>query len=189
MISKKKTIQGLSVIGIFVVVSIALGSVPSETLIEFIGSENAFVLMFVLGLVGGLTTFTGFPYQFVLMSLAAGGINPIGLGLCTGLGVVAGDSTMFLISKKFKSALPLKITNVVDTLACHLDNHPKLITPTIFLYGAFSPFSNDFIVASLSIMGYKYQRIIIPLAVGNIFFNITIAYLGLYAYDAVIGFF
>jgi len=189
MISKKTTIQLFLAIGFFLAISITLGSIPSETLINFVGSDNAFFLMFVLGLVGGLTTFTGFPFHFVLMSLAAGGLNPIGLGLCTGLGVILGDSTMFLIGKKVKSSLPSRIGSFVDMLSHHLDKHPKLVTPTVFLYGALSPFSNDFIVASLSIMGYSYRKTIIPLAIGNIFFNIAIAYLGLYAYDTIIEFF
>jgi membrane protein YqaA with SNARE-associated domain len=52
-----------------------------------------------------------------------------------------------------------------------------------------SPFSNDFAVAPLSMIGYNYWRTIVPLAIGNTFYNIAIAYLGLYAYDTIIGWF
>lgn len=189
MVVKKRTIQILLILGIFVAISIALGSVSSETLINFVGSDNAFVLMFALGIVGGLTTFSGIPYQFVLMSLAAGGINPIGLGLSTAIGVMIGDSTMFFISKKLKTALSSKTQKIFKKVYKYLEPHPSLINLGLFLYGLLSPFSNDFVVASMSIMGYSYRKIIVPLAIGNIFFNIGLAYLGLYAYDSIIGFF
>lgn len=185
----KKNIKVIALLLLFVAVSITLGGIPSDTLISYVGSNNAFILMLVLGTIGGLTTFTGIPYHFILMSFAAGGVNPIGLGLATATGVMMGDSTMFLLSKKVKDSLSPKILDIVNHASVHLSKNPKLITPALILYGTFSPFSNDFIVASMSLMGYSFKRIIIPLAIGNIFFNIGLAYLGLYAYDSMIGFF
>ncbi|MEC7668335.1 MAG: hypothetical protein VX622_04610, partial [Pseudomonadota bacterium] len=67
--------------------------------------------------------------------------------------------------------------------------HPRFVTPALVAYGTVSPFSNDFVVASLSMGGYGYWRTILPLTVGNIFYNIALAYLGLYAYDTIIGWF
>jgi len=189
MMIKKRTIQTTLLVAVFIAASITLGSVPSETLINFVGSDNAFILMFALGTVAGLTTFTGIPYHLVLMSLASGGINPIGLGISTALGVMLGDSTMFLLSKKVQDSLSPKILAIIDNIYGRLETHPSLISPGLLLYGMLSPFSNDFIVASMSIMGYSYKRIIAPLALGNIFYSIALAYLGLYAYESIIGFF
>ncbi|MEL6803883.1 MAG: hypothetical protein AAFO91_08905, partial [Bacteroidota bacterium] len=59
--------------------SLALVSVPSDTILNTIGSQNAYLLMFVLALVGSISTFAGIPYPLFLISFAAGGINPIGL--------------------------------------------------------------------------------------------------------------
>lgn len=185
----KKKIKVIFVLVIFVAVSITLGSIPSETLINYVGSDNAFILMFALGLLGGLTTFTGIPYHLILMNFASGGISPIGLGISTAIGVMIGDSTMFFIGKKVQTSLSPKILGHIDTIAKSLQKHPKLITPALITYGTFSPFSNDFVVASMSIMGYSYKRIILPLALGNIFFNIALAYLGLYAYSSIISLF
>jgi len=175
-------------IGIFLCISIALATIPSENLILFVGGENVFLLMFALGMVGGLTTFTGIPYHLILMSFAAGGINPILLGIATAMGVVVGDSTMFFIGKNIKNVLPESISDLIQSLSYFLKMHPKLITPFLILYGSISPFSNDFIVASLGILGYGYWRIIVPLTLGNIVFNIGIAYAGLYAFDTIAGF-
>lgn len=188
--SRKKTILTAAfAVSVYLTVSITLASFPAETIIDAVGSGNAFLLMFFLGIVGGLTTFTGIPYHLVLMSLAAGGLSPIGLGLCTAIGVMLGDSTMYLVGAKVKHSLPSRLLATMNHLADYLLRHPKFVPPVLMAYGAVSPFSNDFIVVSLSVVGYSFWRTIIPLTIGNIFYNIALAYLGLYAYEAVIDWF
>ena len=177
------------VISVYLMISIALVSFPVDSLIDTLGSNNAFLLMFFLGILGGFTTFTGIPYHFVLMSLAAGGLNPIGLGLCTAIGVMLGDSTMYFIGTKVKDTLSPRMQATIERLSNYLSQHPKLVAPALVGYGTFSPFSNDFIVASLSMMGYSFRRTIIPLTLGNILYNIALAYLGLYAYERIIDWF
>lgn len=177
------------VICVYLAISFTLASFPADTIIDKVGSDNAYVLMFALGMIGGFTTFTGIPYHFVLMSLAVGGLDPVALGVCTAIGVMLGDSTMFLIGKQVKDSLPPRVVATIDHFAEYLLKHPRFVTPALVAYGTVSPFSNDFVVASLSMGGYGYWRTILPLTVGNIFYNIALAYLGLYAYDTIIGWF
>lgn len=188
--SRKSTIlKAVLAVSVYLAVSITLASFPAETLIDAVGSSNAYLLMFVLGMVGGFTTFTGIPYHLVLMSLAAGGLSPVGLGICTAIGVMLGDSTMYVVGSKVKNSLPPRVLATMEHLADYLLHHPRMVPPALVAYGTVSPFSNDFIVASLSVVGYPYWRTIIPLTIGNIFYNIALAYLGLYAYDAIIDWF
>ena len=176
-------------LAVYLGVSITLASFPADTVIDALGTSNAFGLMFLLGMVGGFTTFTGIPYHFVLMSLAAGGLSPVGLGIATATGVMLGDSTMYLIGNRVKDTLPPRLLATMDRLAGYLLRHPRLVSPALVTYGAVSPFSNDFVVASLSVVGYSYWRTILPLALGNTFYNIGLGYLGLYAYDAILDWF
>jgi|GEM_PF-649562 len=179
----KFRIGGLFIL--FILLSIAIAQVPIETVIEVIGSENAWLLMFFLGAIGGLSTFVTIPYQIVLMSLASGGVNPIILGVATAIGVMLGDSCMFLFSKGISQILSDSQRKAIANWKTYLQAHPRILTPGLIVYGMCSPFSNDFIVAGLSIMGYRYIRIVVPLAIGNIVYNIALAYAGLYFYDAV----
>ncbi|MGH1577800.1 VTT domain-containing protein [Planktotalea sp.] len=176
-------------VAVYLAISLSLASFPVDSLIDRLGSNNAYLLMFFLGVLGGFTTFTGVPYHLILMSLAAGGLNPIALGACTAIGVMLGDSTMFLIGSRLKDTLSPRMRATVEHLSSYLSRHPRLISPTLVAYGMVSPFSNDFIVASLSMMGYTYWRTIIPLTFGNIFYNIALAYLGVYAYEMIIDWF
>ncbi|MCK0121586.1 hypothetical protein MWU61_13625 [Loktanella sp. F6476L] len=185
----KNVAKVVMVVGAYLAISIAVASFPADDLIDAVGATNAYVVMFALGMIGGFTTFTGIPYHLVLMSLAAGGLNPVVLGISTAMGVMLGDSTMYLIGRTVKSSLPPRVEATMEHLSERLARHPRLVTPALFVYGTVSPFSNDFVVGSLSIIGYNYWRIIVPLAIGNTFYNIALAYLGLYAYDAIIGWF
>lgn len=184
-----KAFKAIIIVAIYLGFSIVLASFQPDTILDMVGANNAFVLMFVLGIVGGFTTFTGIPYHLVLMSLAAGGLSPIGLGLCTAIGVMIGDSTMYLIGKSVKDSLSPRIHATIDQFSRYLGRHPKLVAPALVTYGAVSPFSNDFIVASFSMMNRGYWQTIIPLTIGNIFYNTALAYLGFYAYDTIIAWF
>ena len=181
------------VIGVFfvsiVAVSLALAQIPAETIVSTVGADNALYLMAILGFIGGVTTFSGIPYHLILMSLTAGGLSPIALGITTATGVVLGDSIMYVFSRKVASVLtPLqlqKLASLTDTIR----QHPRLISPGLFLYGLCSPFSNDFVVATMALAGYSYRRIILPLYLGNIGYNIALGYLGYYAYDWMVALF
>lgn len=179
----KNRVRALIAVCIFITVSVTVARIPSDTLIDFVGAENAYVLMFTLGIIGGLTTMTGIPYHVILMSLAAGGINPILLGFTTAMGVMAGDSTMFFIGRRVRDALPEFANHFITHFKTHIERRPTLLAPGLFCYGMLCPFSNDIVVGSLSVMGYSYWRIVLPLTLGNIGFNIALAYIGIYAYD------
>jgi membrane protein YqaA with SNARE-associated domain len=181
--------RSLLFIFLFVGLSVTVALTPTDTILDVIGSDNAYILMFCLGLIGGVATFVGIPYHLILMSLAAGGLAPIPLGIATALGVMSGDSLMYIFGRHAHTILPARFHAGLTAFARFLTNHPRVISPLLFTYGACSPFSNDFIVASLSIAGYSYWRTIIPLALGNIVFNVAIACFGAYAYSTLVVWF
>jgi uncharacterized membrane protein YdjX (TVP38/TMEM64 family) len=186
IVSRQKIILILGIV-FFISMSYGIATIPAETIVNFVGSEHALFLMFALGAIGGLTTFSGIPYHVILMSFAAGGINPLALGIVTALGVMIGDSTMFLFSRQAGHLIAPNLRARLATVAEWFARHPRLLTPSLILYGAVSPLSNDFIVASLALLKYQYHKIIIPLTIGNICFNTALAYLGYFAYDSLMG--
>lgn len=167
--------------------SLLLAQVSAETIVSTIGSDNAIYLMAILGFIGGITTFSGIPYHLILMSLTAGGLSPLWLGVATATGVVLGDSIMYVFSRQVVGILSSNQVAKLEALAVRIRQHPHLITPGLMLYGLCSPFSNDFVVATLALAGYSYRRIILPLYIGNIGYNIALGYIGYYAYDWVVG--
>ena len=154
-----------------------------EKLIEFIGIENAYLFMFFLALLGGITTFSGIPYHLVLITLAAGGLNPFLLGVSSAVGVMIGDSTSYFVGHQGRVIIHQGIQKVLGKISSFGFKYPRILPLFFFLYGSFVPFSNDFIAISMGLARYPFWRVMLPLGAGNLVFNISIAFLASYAYD------
>jgi membrane protein YqaA with SNARE-associated domain len=154
-------------------------------IISYIGIENAYGLMFILALLGGLTTFSGVPYHAILIMLASGGLNPLYLGLSASFGVMFGDSTSYYIGYNGAQIVPQKIQKYLKRFCVYCLDHPKILPFAFFLYGSIVPFSNDFIVISMGMARYPFWKVMLPLGLGNVVFNTTLAYLAVYAYSFI----
>lgn len=185
----KKQVISYFLIGALVVASLVLVAIPTDTLIGYVGTENVYLFMFLIAFVGSLSTFASIPYPLILIGLAAGGFNPFLLGITSASGVVISDSLTFLATKRGRTLVSEKILRSVDMAAAYINKYPRLLSPGLVLYGTVSPLSNDFAVISLALMKYRYVRIIPFLAIGNIFYNVAIAYFGVYAYDWIVALF
>jgi hypothetical protein len=182
-----KRIFGYLVIVVTVICSLWLVSIPTDTLLGYVGVENVYLFMFLVAFVGSLTTFASIPYPLILLGLAAGGVNPLFIGLASASGVITADSLTFAAVRRGRVLVNDKILGAIERLSTHIKKHPRLLTPGLLMYGTFSPLSNDFAVISLSLMKYKYLRVIPFLAIGNIFYNVGIAFLGVYAYEWIVN--
>lgn len=158
-------------------------------LVDYIGVDNAYVLMYIFALCAGLTTFNTVPYYSILFILANSSVNPVILGLSSALGVMTGDSFSYFIGRQGGGVLPEKTKKIFDYILSLALNHPRAFPIFCFVYGSISPFSNDLITVPSGLAKIPYYRVIIPLAVGNIVFNIALAFLSVYAYDYVGGVF
>ncbi len=185
---KKKYKTILFVTG-FVSLSVFFMWLPMETIVDKIGSDNAYLIMFVVAMVGGMTTFSGVPYQFLLFGFAHAGVDPILLGTVTALGVMAGDSTSYLLGRQSSELFTGRVKVALGYVSGYLSDRPRLVFPLLFVYGSVSPLSNDFIVISMGIARYSYWRVIVPLLFGNVVYHIGLAYLGIYAYDTIAAWF
>ena len=51
----------------------------ADTVVDYIGLQNAYILMFVMALLGGMSTFNTVPYFAIILILASAGVNPLWL--------------------------------------------------------------------------------------------------------------
>jgi membrane protein YqaA with SNARE-associated domain len=156
-----------------------------EALLAMIGLENAYILMFSIAALGGMTTFNTVPYLSLILVLASAGVHPFFLGLSSALGVMFGDSFSYFIGHQGATIVPQQLKGIFEKIRNIAELHPRLFPVVCFLYGALSPFSNDFITIPAGMARIAYWRVMIPLALGNVVFNIAIAYLSVYAYEWV----
>ncbi len=159
--------------------------VTPEELISFVGVQNAYILMFSVAFVGGLTTFNGIPYYSLLILLASGGLSPLLLGIVSGVGVMLGDSTSYYVGYQGAAIIPKSLKGFFETVGDIMKKYPRAFPLFCFLYGCISPFSNDFITVPAGIARYPFFQVMVPLAIGNLISNIGLAYAGAYFYDSI----
>ncbi len=169
----------------FVTFSLIFYYSSPESVIGFVGVENAYGLIFVLALAGGLTTFSGIPYHLVLVALATGGLNPFVLGGVTALGVMLGDSTSYYIGYQGRLLMPHRLQTALQKLSVLEDKYPKLLPFFFLLFGSCLPFSNDVITIPMGFLHYPFWRVIIPLGLGNLIFNVALALIAAHAYEVL----
>jgi hypothetical protein len=179
-------------LGVVLIGSIVFGSLwititPADDLIGYFGTENIFLFMYLIAFLGSISTFASIPYPLILLGLAAGGIDPLLIGMVSALGVITADTGTFLVTTRGRALLNEKIRAAADRIGARIKARPRLLTPGLLLYGTIAPLSNDFAVITLATLQYPFWRVIPPLAVGNMIYNIGIAYLGVYAYDWIVG--
>jgi membrane protein YqaA with SNARE-associated domain len=181
-----KNILAILPFAIGVVISLVFLFFLSPTsIVDYIGIQNAYILMYVIAAASGLTTFNTVPYYPVMLVLANAGVNPILLGLAAAVGVMTGDSFSYLVGHQGATVIPKFLRTMFTKIYEVAVAHPRLFPVVCFFYGSLSPLSNDFITIPSGMARIPYWRVILPLGLGNIVFNITFAYLAIYAYDWV----
>ena len=160
--------------------SAALYFVPPETIVTRLGGHT-FPAVFVAGVLGGTSIVFPFPYYLVVATAAAGGANPVLVGLSAGLGVMVGETTSYVAGHAGRAVLPAKASEIFGLLHRWVaDTHSAKFYGFLFVYGSVMPLPNDVIVVPLGAAGVSYWRVILPLGAGNIVFNTVTALLAAY---------
>jgi membrane protein YqaA with SNARE-associated domain len=182
-----KKIGFLILILIIITWSIFLYIYGPERIIEKIGINNAYLFCFLAALFGGTSIFFPFPYYLFVISFGAGGVNPFLLGLFSGLGLIIGDTTSYIVGYKGKDVLPEKGKKIFEKLRVLIDNpkYKKYVPGFLFLYGSISPLPNDIIVVPMGLAKYPYLKFMIPFGIGLIVFNTLLAFAGLYGLNLI----
>lgn len=157
-------------------------------IIQFAGEERSYFIAFALAFFGGLSPIISIPYYLVIMSFGAAGLNPYLLGLAGGVGVILGDSVFYFIGYTGKEFFSEGLQEKFKKFSAWCLEKPfALVFFLLFLYGSLIPLPNTFIVISMALMRFTYWRVMIPLAIGNIFFNTGAALIGAYGITLLAG--
>lgn len=156
---------------------------PPQEIVAKLGITNGYTIAFIAGFLAGISTFTSVPYTIIVVTLGAGGLHPLWLGILSALGLFVGDTTSYFLGYYGHHIVPNGLRDELQKVHTWLLARKRAWTIPIFifLYGSLFPLSNDFVVISLGLARYPYWRVMIPLALGSVFFNTFLAYLGRYA--------
>ncbi len=181
---KKELFIGLMIL-LFIIWSFLIYAITPSKIVDFIGIHNSYLIVIVLGFLGGTSLLFPFPYYLFVITFAVGGSNPILLGVCTGIGVIIGESTSYLVGYHGREILSKNFQKIFNKIYIYANKKQNtvILSIVLFLYGCFIPLPNDFLILPLGAARYNYWKLIIPLGLGNIIFNILLSYGGIYGWS------
>jgi len=181
----KKEIILAIIILLLIVWSIFIYYLSPDEIVTRVGIKNSYLLVIILGFLGGTSILFPFPYYLFVLTFAAGGSNPILLGVFSGLGVILGETTSYYVGYQGRIIFSGKFQRKLNQLAKSGEKTKNAIgiSLALFIYGACVPLPNDVLVIPFGVARYNYFKFIIPLGLGNIIFNIILAYSGIYGWN------
>lgn len=176
----KRHITTIVIVALLVGWTFFIYNLSPTDIIDQLGVGNGYLVALLMGFFGGLSTFVAIPYYLIVALLGSAGLNPYLLGVAAGSGVFLGDSTSYLVGYKGRDMLSGPFQKISQKVSKWVLNNPRsrLTYLLLFLWGAVVPLPNDIVVITLGLLRYPYWKVMLPLGLGNIVFNILAAFIG-----------
>ena len=179
MKSKKRYYILAAILAFIVAINLLFFFVKPNEIVEYVGVENSYLIVFAVSAIGGLSTLTGLALFTTIVTFAAGGSEPWLLGLAGGLGIFISDSIFYFLAKYGRESVPESWDNTLKKVEKWIKKHPPwAVLTAMYLYLGFSPFPNDLLMIALVVGGYSYKKIALVLLAGSITVAMLTAYLG-----------
>ncbi|MFT5849634.1 MAG: membrane protein YqaA with SNARE-associated domain [Patiriisocius sp.] len=167
------------------IVSIMLWSwllltVGPEAVLSWIGAENGYWVMFLVALLGGMSSIGGITYVATIITLASAGLNPAGLALASGLAISIGDTIYYYIGRHGLRILAHgRLQDRIQQVSHWLHNRSRVVLfSVVYGYTAFTPLPNDLLTLTLGITKQPWRTCITALTLGNMTLTYIIAVFG-----------
>lgn len=132
---------------------------------------------FVIGFLSSFTLFLPTPAFAVIFLMAAGGLNPIVLGVAAGLGSAAGELVGFGFGYGTRQLLVKKYKKELRNIEKLFQKYNGWLV--IFVFAA-TPLPFDLIGIFCGNVGYPFKRFMVPTIAGKIVKYLAIALAGFY---------
>lgn len=151
--------------------------VGAQNIVSIIGLNNIYLLIFIIAVLGGHSSFVSASFFTVYVSIASGMDSHIFLAISGGLGLSIGDSIFYFLGKRGRKVESKKWQAIIDKLSTWTKKQSLyLIYPIIFVYNAFTPLPGDVLNITLGLSGIKFKRIIAIIILGNTTLLYLVAY-------------
>lgn len=161
-------IQFWFVLLLIVAVSTFLIFYDPVAVIESLGLHEGYFVSFIISLFAGISVFTSAFFYSSIVLFVTNGFNFLILGLVSGFGLFIGDSFVFYFGKKGREAFDFDKHPRIEKFSKWLVKQSRLkVSVVIVLYGLL-PVPNDLLMLALSVLGYSYRKVIVPLILADI---------------------
>ncbi len=176
-----KKIIGFIVLAIFLISIITLlYFINPEEIVDKIGVRNGYILAFIVSFFGGFSAAGSISFIGLLIILVAGGINPIYLGLVSGISLAIGDMIMFYAGSKGRELIRGKWDKKIDKVANIFKKRKwleRMIPVIAYFYIGFAPLPNDVLILFLATIKYSAKKMNTVIILGDITFALMVTIL------------
>lgn len=166
------------ILAVFVLlISIASFYIDREALLETVGLENAYFLLFFVSATAGVSIFTATGFYIFFGAFIQLPVDPILSGVIAGLGVSLGDYIIFALARlATEGSRTLEKHRQYQKIRAFIERLPDWgVYGFTFIYTAFIPIPNDILMAILGALRFKMWVISVAMTLGNIVLMILIA--------------
>jgi len=140
-------------------------------------TQLGYVGAFIIGFLSSFTLFLPTPAFAVIFLMAAGGLNPIALGIAAGLGSALGELIGFAIGYGSRRLLVKKYKKDLKRIEKLFQKYKGWLV--IFVFAA-TPLPFDIVGIFCGNVGYPFKKFMIPTIAGKIVKYLAIALAGFY---------
>ncbi len=130
---------------------------------------------FIAALVGNLTVVIVMPYTLVTFFLASAGLDPVWLGVLTGVGAVIGELSGYLVGRFSSGAVERRRPVEYAALKRIVGHRPAAIPALLFTFSLL-PLPDDVLFIPLGMLRYPAWKLIIPSLAGKVGAGLAIAF-------------
>ncbi|WP_342304883.1 VTT domain-containing protein [Methanolobus sp. ZRKC5] len=136
-------------------------------IVERLGVRNVYIFIFLMSLIGGVSTFTSTTFYTALIAISFGGVNSLWFSLVASAGLTFGDMLFYYLGIKCKKCIKGKSEVYVSHLTKRMKKLDDRIIMLLIFFYSLSPLPSDIIAIALAIVGFPFKKMIIPLFMGN----------------------
>ena len=178
----KKNIIIVMSIALFIILwSILLHCYPPGEIVSMMGVRNIYIFIFMMAMIGGVSTFTSTAFYTTLITISLGGVNPIWVAFFASIGLTLGDMLFYYLGLMCKQCIKGKYVTYVDILTKKMERFDDRIIMLVVFFYSLTPLPSDIIAIALAMLGFPFKKMIVPLLAGNfvlIFMLVELSKLG-----------
>lgn len=151
---------------------------PPDELVERLGVENAYLVLFFLSALGALVSMTTVSAYPAIVTFAAGDMELWALGIVSGIGLTVGDAVFYVLAGEVKGLLHGRAKEWSERVGGWLDDRPGwILSLTTYVWVGFLPLANNILTGGLALAGVRFRTILVALLLGNLTFPTGVAFL------------
>ena len=159
-----------------------------QKLVDSIGINNSFLILFLMAVFGGVSAFTSASFYATMVTFYIGGLNFFALIIIGAMGLTLGDFIFYYLGKRSRDFVSeTSYKKKINSLKKFMKKIPdKFVFLLIFLYVGVSPLPKDVLCVFLGINDFPKTKFFILFFLGNLLFNFLFLFLISRGFDILI---